>query len=110
MYSQRYGTPPVVRHTGGLADSVKEATPESIADGSGTGFFFMRPDAAALEKALRKAVALYRGNPAAWRALQANGMGRDFSWDTPAKAYAAVYGAALAAARSRHTAAPAPAD
>lgn len=110
MYSQRYGTPPVVRHTGGLADSVTAATPASIADGSGTGFFFMSPDAAALEQALREAVALYRGNPSAWRALQANGMVRDFSWGAPAQAYAEVYKAALAAGRARRKAASAPTD
>ena len=101
MYSQRYGTPPVVRRTGGLADSVTEATPRSIADGSGTGFLFDRADAAALLEALRRAVRLYRDDPVAWLALQANGMARDFSWQRPARAYAAVYEAALAARRAR---------
>ena len=101
MYSQRYGTPPVVRRTGGLADSVAQATPASIAAGSGTGFFFEQADAGALEDALRQAVRLYRNDPAAWRALQANGMARDFSWRGPAAAYAEVYAAALAARMAR---------
>jgi starch synthase len=101
MYSQRYGTPPVVRLTGGLADSVTEATPESIAAGTGTGFFFELADGGALTAALRKAVRLYRGNPLAWRALQANGMARDFSWRKPASVYADVYAAAQTASRAR---------
>jgi starch synthase len=109
MYSQRYGTPPVVRHTGGLADSVTEATPESIADGSGTGFFFALPEAAALAAALGRAVALYRGDPVAWRALQANGMAREFGWHAPAALYGEVYEAALDASRTRRRAASAPA-
>jgi starch synthase len=101
MYGQRYGTPPVVRRTGGLADSVTEATPESIADGTGTGFLFEQADAGALAVALCRAVGLYRGDRAAWRALQANGMARDFGWRVPATAYAEVYQAALAAGRTR---------
>jgi starch synthase len=101
MYSQRYGTPPVVRRTGGLADSVKEATPSSIADGSGTGFFFDEIDAGELAAALRRAVSLWRTEPAAWRAIQANGMAHDFSWRRPAAAYGEVYAAALESSRAR---------
>jgi starch synthase len=101
MYSQRYGTPPVVRRTGGLADSVKEATPSSIADGSGTGFFFDEVDASELAGALRRAVSLWRNEPAAWRAIQANGMAHDFSWRRPAAAYGEVYAAALESSRAR---------
>ena len=108
MYSQRYGTPPVVRHTGGLADSVVEATPKSIANGSGTGFFFAAAEPAALAKALRKAVRLYRRDAAAWRALQANGMARDFSWQAPAQDYGRVYEAALDASRIRRNLAAGP--
>jgi starch synthase len=74
MYSQRYGTPPVVRRTGGLADSVTEATPVSIADGSGSGFLFEQAEPAALADALGRALRLYRHDTAAWRHLQANGM------------------------------------
>lgn len=106
MYSQRYGTPPVVRRTGGLADSVTGATPESIAAGAGTGFFFEEASAEALERALLTAVRLYRADPAAWRALQANGMARDFSWRRPAEMYSCVYQAALAHREGRQGAAP----
>lgn len=109
MYSQLYGTPPVVRRTGGLVDSVTEATPASIADGSGTGFFFTAAEGNALADALNRAVALYREDAATWRRLQANGMARDFGWDVPARAYAQVYEQALDASRRRRKAASAPA-
>jgi starch synthase len=97
MYSQLYGTAPVVRRTGGLADSVTPATAASIAAGEGTGFLFDEASDLALAAALADALDLYRDEPAAWRALQANGMRRDFSWKGPAEAYAGVYRAALAA-------------
>jgi starch synthase len=92
------------RRTGGLADSVTEATARSITDGDGTGFFFEQADAEALTTALRKAIRLYRGDPTAWRMLQANGMARDFGWRLPAQAYTQVYEAALAASRKRRRA------
>lgn len=97
MYSQLYGTPPVVRRTGGLADSVTEATRTNIANGSGNGFLFWRGDSAELAMALRDALRLYREDRESWRALQANGMGRDFSWRRPAEEYARLYREALAA-------------
>jgi starch synthase len=106
MYSQRYGTPPVVRRTGGLADSVTEATPASIADGSGTGFIFDQAEARALESSLRKALALYREEGGAWRAVQLNGMARDFGWGRSARAYGEVYEAALEASRQRRLGEP----
>jgi starch synthase len=91
MYSQLYGTAPVVRRTGGLADSVVQATPESIAAGSGTGFLFDEASGGALAAALEGAVQMYRNERASWAALQANGMRQDFSWQQPAAAYAQVY-------------------
>lgn len=100
MYSQRYGTPPVVRRTGGLIDSVTQATPQSILQGAGTGFFFEHAEGGALEGALREAIKLYREERTVWRVLQANGMARDFSWQNPARAYGEVYRAALASRKS----------
>jgi starch synthase len=101
MYSQRYGTPPVVRRTGGLADSVVEATPASIADGTGTGFFFEQADAGALADAVLRAVRMFREDRATWRRLQANGMAHDFGWHKPAAAYRDVYEKALVDSRVR---------
>jgi len=90
MYSQRYGTPPVVRETGGLADSVVDCTPETLAAGTATGFTFAAASGLALLDAVERAVEAYR-DPPTWRALQANGMARDFSWRASAEQYAKIY-------------------
>jgi starch synthase len=81
MYSQRYGTPPVVRATGGLVDTVQDGV---------TGFLFERADGEALLEALRRALAVY-AEPARWRRLQRAGMERDFSWSAAARRYADLY-------------------
>jgi starch synthase len=90
MYSQRYGTPPIVHRTGGLADSVDDCSPDGLEDGTSTGFAYPGGDAASLLAAVARAEAAFR-DPAAWRMLQRNGMRRDFSWASAARAYAAVY-------------------
>jgi starch synthase len=90
MYSQRYGTPPVVHATGGLADSVVDCTPQTLAAGTATGFAFPRPTAPALLAAIERARAAWR-DPPTWRRIQRNGMARDFGWTRAARAYAAVY-------------------
>jgi len=87
MYSQRYGTVPIVRATGGLADSVEDFSP---ATGTGSGFVFHEPTAAALLAAIRRAVDVYR-DTASWRRLQRNGMARDFSWNASARRYREIY-------------------
>jgi len=81
MYSQRYGTPPVARATGGLADT--------IVDGE-TGFLFERAESAALASAVRRALAVWR-EPGRWREMQGAGMRRDFSWAAAARRYADLY-------------------
>ena len=81
MYSLRYGTPPVVRATGGHADTVIDGV---------NGFVFREPTAAALLAALRRAVAAWH-DPKTWRRLQADGMNRDLGWTNPASQYAALY-------------------
>ena len=90
MYSQRYGTPPIVHATGGLIDSVVDCTAQSLAAGTATGFAFLAPSGDALMGAVARCVAAYR-DPAVWRALQRNGMRRDFGWNVAAQQYAAVY-------------------
>ena len=94
MYSLRYGTVPVVRRTGGLADSVEHF---DAASGRGTGIVFNDFDAPALEWALNTALDLY-ATPHAWAQLRRNGMARDFSWTRQAGAYVALYRQLLAAA------------
>jgi starch synthase len=90
MYSQRYGTPPIVHATGGLADSVVDCTPETLADGSATGFVFRPLNGDALFGAIERAIACYRDQEA-WRQLQRNGMARDFSWRRSAAEYLRIY-------------------
>jgi len=90
MYSQRYGTPPIVHSTGGLRDSVVDCTPQTLADGSATGFMFSAPTAAALFGAVERCAGAFR-DPSVWRALQRNGMARDFGWDAAAQKYAELY-------------------
>jgi starch synthase len=97
MYSQRYGTPPVVRATGGLADTVVDCNPATLADGSASGFVFHEPNAQALLGAIERAAGVWRDG-ASWRKLQRNAMARDFSWAASARRYAGIY-ARLAAQR-----------
>lgn len=90
MYSQRYGTLPLVSRTGGLADSVTDATPQSIAAGTATGFSFTPPTAPALLAAVRRAHALF-ADPQAWHAVQRTAMARDVSWRGSAARYLELY-------------------
>ncbi|HEX8011054.1 MAG TPA: glycogen synthase GlgA [Casimicrobiaceae bacterium] len=98
MFSQRYGTPPIVRATGGLIDSVVDCTPATLAAGTATGFAFAAPSADALLAAIRRSIATYR-DAQAWSAVQRNGMARDFGWDAAARQYAELY-RSLAGARA----------
>ncbi|MDE2183257.1 MAG: glycogen synthase GlgA [Alphaproteobacteria bacterium] len=90
LYALRYGTLPVVRRTGGLADTVVDATATSIADRSATGFVFDDADLESLKSAVGRALALYR-EPLTWRRLQIQAMSQNFSWDASAAKYAALY-------------------
>ncbi|HET7671616.1 MAG TPA: glycogen synthase GlgA [Burkholderiales bacterium] len=81
MYSQRYGTPPVARATGGLVDTVMQGE---------TGFLFERAESAALLEAVQRAAAAWR-DTRRWREIQRRGMSRDFSWSGPARQYADLY-------------------
>jgi starch synthase len=92
LYSQRYGTIPVVHAVGGLADTVEPFDPLT---GKGTGFLFDRFDAGEMVATLRHAVTLRR-QPELWRVLQRNGMSRDFTWRAPADRYDAIYAEARA--------------
>lgn len=90
MYSQRYGTLPLVCRTGGLADSVTDCTAETLADGTATGFSFAPPSPTALLAAVRRAQALYEA-PQSWQAVQRAAMSRDVSWRASAAQYLALY-------------------
>jgi starch synthase len=103
MYSQRYGTVPVVRATGGLVDSV---VPWDPATKKGTGFLFADYSGDAMLGALAQALDVF-GRPAEWQRLQQNGMKADFSWDRSARAYVKVYKGVIAARRTRRPKPPA---
>ncbi len=87
MYSLRYGTPPIVRDTGGLADSVTDARDDV---GMVNGIKFREPHVGALQKALFKALAVYK-DPATLRHLRRNGMRVDFAWEHVAARYESMY-------------------
>jgi starch synthase len=86
MYSLKYGTVPIVRRTGGLADSVRMWDGK----GGGTGIVFDHFDATAMRWALRTALDLYQDR-SAWRQLMHNGMGQDFSWQQQGGQYLELY-------------------
>jgi starch synthase len=91
MYSLRYGTPPVVRSTGGLADTVVNATEENLAAGTATGFSFNDYDAGALYETVKWALRLLRERPADFRKVMRTAMAQDWSWTRSAKAYEDLY-------------------
>jgi starch synthase len=90
LYGLRYGTLPLVRRVGGLADTVVDCTLENLDDGSATGFVFDELTAHGLLSALRRAFALHR-RPDEWAAVQQRGMGQRFDWQAAAKHYLAMY-------------------
>jgi starch synthase len=87
MYSLRYGTVPIVRSTGGLADTVYEYDPST---GGGTGFLFTEYKPEPLRAAVDRALAFWQ-NKKAWRRLMLNGMRQDFGWHSSAIKYVEIY-------------------
>jgi starch synthase len=87
MYSLRYGTIPIVRRTGGLADSVQHFDPDT---GQGTGIVFNDFDATAMGWALDTATQWY-SNAGLWQTLVQNAMRQDFSWTTQANEYLKLF-------------------
>ncbi|HYQ40142.1 MAG TPA: glycogen synthase GlgA [Pseudomonas sp.] len=99
LYSLRYGTPPVVHATGGLADTVVDLNATTLADGTANGFVMADDSAAALWAAIQRSCRTWQDRPL-WQRLQHNGMQRDFSWKQAADAYIALYRAAIRAPRA----------
>jgi starch synthase len=91
LIAMRYGTPPVVRRSGGLADTVIDADKDPAA---GTGFVFGPAEPDALVAAVRRALAAH-ADGARFARIQANAMARDSSWAVPARAYEAAYARAI---------------
>ncbi len=91
LYSLKYGTVPVVRATGGLADTITDATPENLAAGVANGFSFDSFDVDSLEHALQRACDMFTQQPQTWQQLVAAGMQQDWSWTNSAKQYVELY-------------------
>jgi starch synthase len=104
LYSLAHGTVPLVRSTGGLADTVVDASPENIARGIANGFVFIEPNSQALWLTIERALALWPDR-AAWLRLIWTGMGADWSWHHSAREYVELYQEILRRLRSRNSSA-----
>jgi starch synthase len=91
LYSLKYGTPPIVRATGGLADTVVDTNPTTLANGTATGFSFTPYSGAALRETILRALALFRNDRDTWRQVMRTGMRQDWSWDRSAREYEQLY-------------------
>jgi starch synthase len=94
LYSLRYGTPPLVRAVGGLADTVVDADVATMAAGTATGFVFDQPTPGGFLEAVERACRQWQDR-GGWRKLQLNGMAQDFSWQQSAGRYLALYREAM---------------
>jgi starch synthase len=90
LYALKYGTLPVVRRTGGLADTVIDTNNSSLCDRTASGFVFNDPTTDGMISALSRALALYR-DQLHWRLVQLQAMTRSFGWDRSAGAYMDLY-------------------
>ncbi|MCL4551783.1 MAG: glycogen synthase GlgA [Bacteroidetes bacterium] len=88
MYSLMYGTVPIVRHTGGLADTVK---PFNLKSKNGNGFVFNKYSATEMMSEIKNAVKMYSHNPETWQIIMRNGMKENFSWLNSSKKYVDLY-------------------
>ncbi|MEW8289040.1 MAG: glycogen synthase GlgA [Candidatus Thiodiazotropha endolucinida] len=95
MYSLRYGTVPIVRRTGGLADTVVDVNPTTLVNGSATGFVFDNADGSSLWGAMEHAINFYRRSDTDWEILARTGMQQDFSWEASAQHYLELYQTAI---------------
>ena len=91
LYSLKYGTIPVVRDTGGLSDTIVDATPETIAAGRATGFKFGPFLPESMESALARAVQTFLNEPDSWASIVETAMRQDWSWTESARKYEALY-------------------
>lgn len=88
MYSLVYGTVPIVRETGGLADTVENYDPK---EQTGNGFVFKKFDKESMLKAIQQAADLYHSDQKAWNKIMKNGMKSNFSWLNSSKKYVDLY-------------------
>ncbi len=100
LYSLKYGTVPVVRGTGGLADTITDATEETLAAGTATGFAFREYSGLALSETLQRACNLLARKPE-WQRIVDAGMRQDWSWTQSARQYVRLYEQTLAQVRPK---------
>ncbi len=91
LYGLRYGALPLVRRTGGLADTVVDANAQSLMDSTATGFVFREPISWLLGETIGRACQIYRQDPKAWTRIQRHAMAQDFGWEASAKEYRRLY-------------------
>ena len=90
LYGLKYGTLPLVRRTGGLADTVVDCTVENLQEKRATGFVFNDADTNGIRYALKNAFLAW-SRPQVWADMQKTAMEQDFSWQKAARSYAALY-------------------
>jgi starch synthase len=100
LYALRYGSIPLVRATGGLVDTVVDTTPDTLRDGTASGFVFQGFDALALEHALERALDAHADREL-WKGLVRRGLRQDWSWDTSARDYLRLFERTRAAPPTR---------
>lgn len=88
--TRRYATVPVVRRSGGLADTVTDTISATVANSSAIGFLFENAAKEDMLGAVQRALQAYK-TPLAWRRIQINGMSRNFGWRGSAAKYASLY-------------------
>jgi starch synthase len=91
MIALRYGTVPIVRSVGGLADTVFDWHYGEVPEEQRNGFVFHQPDIAGLESAMSRAIGLWHHYPEEFRQVVLNGMGCDYSWNYPGQDYLNIY-------------------
>jgi starch synthase len=90
MYGLRYGTPPVVTNTGGLADSVIDSNEATLADKTATGFVMPMANTYQLLATTSRAISYYQ-TPETWKSIQQNGMQQNLDWTKSAQSYMQMY-------------------
>jgi starch synthase len=91
LYSLKYGTVPVVRATGGLADTIVDASGANLSEGRATGFTFLANNPATFLITVQQALETYRRHPETWLQLMKTGMQQDWSWDRSAAEYERLF-------------------
>jgi starch synthase len=94
LYSLAYGTPPIVRETGGLADSVRDISRENLEANVATGIYFQDRSSDALAHAVWRAVELYYA-PGLLKQVREAGMRENFTWERSSHEYVDLYRAAM---------------